>query len=105
MYKRGEYSITILEKSYVVPAPDAASTDINKVIRSGDYADPAIAALNVDAVNEWRKPEWEGTYHECVDTDRISLWITKLMSGLWFAFSQNWGGLRCGDGLAKGRIR
>jgi hypothetical protein len=64
MYKRGGYSITILDKSHVVPAPDAASTDINKVIRSGDYADPAIAALNVDAVNEWRRPEWEGTYHE-----------------------------------------
>lgn len=66
MYKRGGYSVTILDKSSIVPAPDAASTDINKIIRWGDYADPSIAALNVDAVNEWRKPVWEGTYHECV---------------------------------------
>jgi hypothetical protein len=64
MYKRGGYAVTILDKASVLPAPDAASTDINKIIRSGDYADPTIAALNVDAVNEWRKPEWEGTYHE-----------------------------------------
>ncbi|KAJ9121575.1 hypothetical protein QFC22_002194 [Naganishia vaughanmartiniae] len=64
MYKRGGYSVTILDKAQTLPAPDAASTDINKIIRSGDYADPTIAALNVDAVNEWRKPEWEGTYHE-----------------------------------------
>jgi sarcosine oxidase/L-pipecolate oxidase len=66
MYKRGGYSVTILDKAQILPAPDAASTDINKIIRSGDYADPTIAALNVDAVNEWRKPEWEGTYHEYV---------------------------------------
>jgi hypothetical protein len=64
MYKRGGYSVTILDKAQILPAPDAASTDINKIIRSGDYADPTIAALNVDAVSEWRKPEWEGTYHE-----------------------------------------
>ncbi|KGB78737.1 sarcosine oxidase [Cryptococcus deuterogattii R265] len=65
MLETGKYSITILDKSDVLPAPDAASTDINKIIRAGDYKDPLISRLAVDAVSHWRKPEWEGTYHEC----------------------------------------
>lgn len=35
-----------------------------QIIRAGDYADPALAALSVDAVKFWTLPEWEGTYHE-----------------------------------------
>lgn len=64
MLKKGGYQVTILDKSEVIPAPDAASTDMNKIIRSGDYADAEIAALNVDAVKMWEQPEWKGTYHE-----------------------------------------
>ncbi|OXG83934.1 sarcosine oxidase, partial [Cryptococcus neoformans MW-RSA36] len=30
MLETGKYSVTILDKSEVLPAPDAASTDINK---------------------------------------------------------------------------
>lgn len=59
-----KYSVTVLEKCGTVPAPDAASTDINKIIRAGDYADPHLARLAVDAVEHWRQPEWEGCYHE-----------------------------------------
>lgn len=59
-----KYNVTILEKCETVPAPDAASTDINKIIRAGDYADPHLAKLAVDAVEHWRKPEWKGCYHE-----------------------------------------
>jgi sarcosine oxidase/L-pipecolate oxidase len=35
-----------------------------QIIRAGDYADPSLAKLAVDAVELWRRPEWEGTYHE-----------------------------------------
>jgi sarcosine oxidase/L-pipecolate oxidase len=38
--------------------------DINKIIRAGDYADPALARMAIEAVDLWRLPEWEGTYHE-----------------------------------------
>lgn len=37
---------------------------IQQIIRAGDYADPHLAQLSVDAVDLWRKKEWEGTYHE-----------------------------------------
>ncbi|KAL1411679.1 hypothetical protein Q8F55_002644 [Vanrija albida] len=56
MLEDGKYDVTILEKSVVIPAPDAAST--------GDYADPILAKLSVEAIEWWRKPEWEGVYHE-----------------------------------------
>ncbi|WWD17111.1 hypothetical protein CI109_101548 [Kwoniella shandongensis] len=64
MLQDGKYDVTILEKCGIIPAPDAASTDLNKIIRSADYADPALAGLALNAVEHWRLPEWEGTYHE-----------------------------------------
>ncbi|BEJ16306.1 hypothetical protein CspHIS471_0509110 [Cutaneotrichosporon sp. HIS471] len=62
--EKDKYDVTILEKCETVPAPDAASTDINKIIRAGDYADPELSALSVEAVEMWKRPEWEGCYHE-----------------------------------------
>lgn len=44
MLERGGYDVTILDKSKVLPAPDAASTDLNKIVRNGDYADPHIVS-------------------------------------------------------------
>lgn len=38
--------------------------DINKIIRGGDYADPHLSQLSVDAVKMWQNPEWDGCYHE-----------------------------------------
>ncbi|WVR06914.1 hypothetical protein IAU60_003950 [Kwoniella sp. DSM 27419] len=64
MLQDGKYNVTMLDKCGILPAPDAASTDLNKIIRSADYADPHLASLALEAVHEWRKPEWEGTYHE-----------------------------------------
>ncbi|KAK8864583.1 hypothetical protein IAR55_001833 [Kwoniella newhampshirensis] len=64
MLESGKYEITMLDKCGILPAPDAASTDLNKIVRSADYADPALAGLALDAVSHWKKPEWEGTYHE-----------------------------------------
>lgn len=37
-----------------------------QIIRAGDYADPYLAKLGIDAVDMWRESEWEGTYHESV---------------------------------------
>jgi hypothetical protein len=51
-------------QSDVLPAVDAASPDLNKIIRAGDYADPELARLSVEAVQEWKKDIWEGCYHE-----------------------------------------
>jgi sarcosine oxidase/L-pipecolate oxidase len=44
--------------------PELTPSDLNKIIRAGDYADPALARMAIEAVDHWRKPEWEGTYHE-----------------------------------------
>ncbi|ORX35725.1 FAD dependent oxidoreductase [Kockovaella imperatae] len=64
MLKDGSYDVVILEKCETVPAPDAASSDLNKIIRAGDYIDPATSELALEAVEMWKQPEWEGTYHE-----------------------------------------
>ena len=81
MLREGGYEVTILDRCEELPALDAASTgvfildlshkktgdlraDINKIIRAGDYADPALAKMAIEAVDLWRLPEWEGTYHE-----------------------------------------
>ncbi|OCF32932.1 sarcosine oxidase [Kwoniella heveanensis BCC8398] len=64
MLRDGKYNVTVLDKCGILPAPDAASTDLNKIVRAGDYADPALAKLCLDAIDLWRLPEWKGTYHE-----------------------------------------
>ncbi|ORY32889.1 FAD dependent oxidoreductase [Naematelia encephala] len=64
MLEKGGYNVTMLDKCGILPAPDAASTDLNKIVRAGDYADPAYAQLAIDAVELWKKPEWDGCYHE-----------------------------------------
>lgn len=73
--------MTLIDRSMILPAPDAASSDINKIVRS-DYAgvqyrrfkrvqeahvdllDPFWAAMAKEAIIELRKPEWEGLYHQ-----------------------------------------
>ncbi|CED83657.1 FAD-dependent oxidoreductase [Phaffia rhodozyma] len=62
--KEGGYDVQIIDRSKVLPATDAASTDLNKIIRAGDYADMEFSRLSVEAIDEWKKPEWEGCYHE-----------------------------------------
>ncbi|WVQ81747.1 hypothetical protein IAT38_003872 [Cryptococcus sp. DSM 104549] len=64
MLRSGKYNVTMLDKSGILPAPDAASTDLNKIVRATDYADIELARLALDAVDHWKKPEWEGCYHE-----------------------------------------
>ncbi|KAE8222109.1 hypothetical protein CF319_g4642 [Tilletia indica] len=58
-------SVTILERSQQTsPAPDAASSDLNKIIRA-DYADDAFRRLAVEAIAQWRTDErLRPFYHE-----------------------------------------
>ncbi|KAJ3475621.1 hypothetical protein NLI96_g11721 [Meripilus lineatus] len=65
LLKRGYKNITILDRSPSVPAPDAASTDINKIVRSS-YSDIFYARLAREAIEAWKdRDEWSDTYHEC----------------------------------------
>ncbi|KAI0692103.1 FAD dependent oxidoreductase [Cytidiella melzeri] len=64
LLRRGYTAITILDRSTVLPAPDAASCDINKVIRSS-YSDPFYTNFAREAIELWRdEKEWSDTYHE-----------------------------------------
>ncbi|KAI0343725.1 FAD dependent oxidoreductase [Trametopsis cervina] len=65
LLKRGYTSVTILDRSNVLPAPDAASCDINKIVRSS-YSDPFYTELARDAMELWKDRNlWGDTYHEC----------------------------------------
>lgn len=35
-----------------------------QIIRAGDYATGLISKLSVEAVEHWRLPEWQNTFHE-----------------------------------------
>ena len=61
---RGFTNITLLERSPVHPAPDAASTDINKIVRSA-YSDPVYCALAREAIELWKdRSVWGDVYRE-----------------------------------------
>jgi len=65
LLQRGFTDVTVLDRSENLPAPDAASTDMNKVVRTS-YADVFYAQLARDAIKEWKKTEeWGDTYREC----------------------------------------
>jgi sarcosine oxidase / L-pipecolate oxidase len=59
------YTVTIIDSSPTVPAPDAASSDINKIVRS-TYADGFYTRLAREAVVLWKEGTTCGkeNYHE-----------------------------------------
>ncbi|BEI80305.1 hypothetical protein CcaverHIS002_0108340 [Cutaneotrichosporon cavernicola] len=62
LLRSGNYSsVTVLDRLQTIPAVDAASTDINKVVRF-DYADEEYAVLAHEAIQRWLRPEWKGIY-------------------------------------------
>lgn len=62
LLRSGNYSsVTVLDRLETIPAVDAASTDINKVVRF-DYADEDYAVLAHESVQRWLRPEWNGIY-------------------------------------------
>nr|GAT57831.1 predicted protein [Mycena chlorophos] len=64
LLQRGWTDITILDKAPTLPAPDGASNDFNRIVRTS-YSDPFYASLAQDAIREWKKAdEWQDTYHE-----------------------------------------
>ncbi|EJD39037.1 FAD dependent oxidoreductase [Auricularia subglabra TFB-10046 SS5] len=50
---RGYTNITLLERAATHPAPDAASTDINKIVRSA-YSDHVYVSLAREAIELWK---------------------------------------------------
>jgi len=63
--KHVKYNVTVLDRSSTLPAPDAASTDLNKVIRSS-YHDGFYTRLAREAIHEWKDHDsWGDCYHEC----------------------------------------
>jgi len=64
LLKRGYTKITVLDRSPVLPAPEAASTDINKIVRSC-YADIFYSKLAREAIASWKDTsEWADCYRE-----------------------------------------
>ena len=81
LLKRGYRDVTVLYRSEVLPAPEAASTDINKskfsekiirenalihwlVVRSS-YTDEFYSRFGREAITLWKnKEEWDNVYHE-----------------------------------------
>ncbi|OCH89862.1 FAD dependent oxidoreductase [Obba rivulosa] len=64
LLKRGYIDITVLDKSPILPAPEAASTDLNKVVRSS-YSDVFYTRLAREAIATWKdREEWGDAYHE-----------------------------------------
>ncbi|ORY84108.1 FAD dependent oxidoreductase [Leucosporidium creatinivorum] len=63
LLKSGRYSsVTILDRAEVLPAEDAASTDISKVVRY-DYSDPDYSRLAKEAITRWTQ-DFPDVYHE-----------------------------------------
>ena len=64
LLETGKYSVTILDRAPVLPALDAASTDMNKVVR-WDYSDKDYAKLARESIDLWNR-DFKGIYHQYV---------------------------------------
>ncbi|KAF9526632.1 FAD dependent oxidoreductase [Crepidotus variabilis] len=61
---RGYTDVTVLDRSTTLPAPDAASNDLNRIVRSS-YADLFYAELAREAISSWKDREkWGDIYDE-----------------------------------------
>jgi len=64
LLQKGFTDVTVLDRSEKLPAPDAASTDMNQIVPTS-YSDLFYARLVRDAIQEWKKTgEWGNTYRE-----------------------------------------
>ncbi|GLB37751.1 putative FAD dependent oxidoreductase [Lyophyllum shimeji] len=65
LLRRGFTDVTILDRASSLPAPDAASNDMNRIVRSA-YSDIFYTKLAREAITAWKdREEWADTYHEC----------------------------------------
>ncbi|KAF9871228.1 FAD dependent oxidoreductase [Colletotrichum karsti] len=60
--KRGYTNIRCIDR-HPVPSLDSAAYDLNKIIRT-EYDEPLYTELALEALKAWRRPEWEGIFHE-----------------------------------------
>ncbi|TFK74011.1 FAD dependent oxidoreductase [Pluteus cervinus] len=64
LFQRGFTDVTVLDRSPTLPAPDAASNDFNRIVRSS-YSDRFYTKLAREAIRSWKKvEEWGDSYHE-----------------------------------------
>ncbi|KAH9942218.1 FAD dependent oxidoreductase [Epithele typhae] len=67
LLKRGYKNVTVIDRAPELPAADAASTDINKIVRSA-YPDVFYTRLAREAIAAWKnREEWGDAYHEYTD--------------------------------------
>ncbi|KAF7346380.1 DAO domain-containing protein [Mycena sanguinolenta] len=56
--------VTVIDRAATLPAPDGASNDINRVVRTS-YSDDFYSKLAFDAIREWKtRDKWHDAYHE-----------------------------------------
>ncbi|KAG9119984.1 hypothetical protein FRC07_004713, partial [Ceratobasidium sp. 392] len=60
---RGYRNVTIIDRAPELPAPDAASTDLNKLVRSA-YRKNAYTRLARESIIQWKTGDWDDAYHE-----------------------------------------
>lgn len=66
-----KYTVKLIDRASVLPAPDAASTDLNKIVRTS-YADAWFSRFAQKAIAEWKTDEtFRDVYHE-----RVSLFTS-----------------------------
>ncbi|KAF9268707.1 FAD dependent oxidoreductase [Marasmius fiardii PR-910] len=65
LLKRGFTDVTVIDRSDVLPAKDAASNDFNRIVRSS-YNDPVYSKLAKEAIDSWRNDIeiWGDSYHQ-----------------------------------------
>ena len=68
-------AITILDRSPILPAPDAASTDINKIIRADYGKDLFLTKLAYEAMQEWKR--WDAQVPSLFHNTK-ALFLTRL---------------------------
>ncbi|KAJ7818206.1 FAD dependent oxidoreductase, partial [Mycena olivaceomarginata] len=63
LLKRGWTDVTVIDRATTLPAPDGASNDLNRIVRTS-YSDPFYSQL-CDAIRAWKtRDEWHDAYHE-----------------------------------------
>ncbi|KAJ7209719.1 FAD dependent oxidoreductase [Mycena pura] len=64
LLQRGWTDVTVIDRANTLPAPDGASNDLNRVVRTS-YSVMFYAKLAQDAIGAWKaRDEWGDTYHE-----------------------------------------
>ncbi|GAB1523452.1 hypothetical protein RhiTH_006600 [Rhizoctonia solani] len=63
LLQRGYQNVTIIDRASELPAPDAASTDLNKIVRSA-YRNRAYTRLALESIRDWKTGDWDNAYHE-----------------------------------------